>query len=337
MRDEDAFLRAIEASPGDDAPRLIYADWLDERGDPRADFIRLHLALAAAAPDRAERVAAEHELSSLRKGCGPAWLAVIEPERIKLTNAPFVHRGCHCLDAGYDGRQWSLPHFHVETQDTECDAWKCLLDEVEAAAADGREEFAPLRRMYTAERSDIVTLPATIAKLKAVKTFNLYGSFLVRIPPEIGEMSALEEFDPYTSYRLHWFPYEITRCRNLRRSTVSTRALYGNCKYRPPFPRLDPGAPVALNRREPSRLPVGQRAGTATRGCSVCGRLFEDRRLQRVWVSVRVATDVLPLLVNACSEECVGKLPQAPDGYVKTPHRGGLGVRQPPPDDIYAL
>jgi uncharacterized protein (TIGR02996 family) len=39
--EEGAFLRAIHSAPGDLAPRLIYADWLDERHDPRADVIRL--------------------------------------------------------------------------------------------------------------------------------------------------------------------------------------------------------------------------------------------------------------------------------------------------------
>jgi uncharacterized protein (TIGR02996 family) len=37
---DEAFLRAICASPEDDAPRLIYADWLEERGDPRAELLR---------------------------------------------------------------------------------------------------------------------------------------------------------------------------------------------------------------------------------------------------------------------------------------------------------
>src|SRR5579884_921107 len=40
-----AFLADILAHPEDDAPRLIYADWLDETGDDadraRAEFIRL--------------------------------------------------------------------------------------------------------------------------------------------------------------------------------------------------------------------------------------------------------------------------------------------------------
>jgi uncharacterized protein (TIGR02996 family) len=41
MTRDAAFLDAIRAAPDDDAPRLIYADWLDERGDPRGEFIRV--------------------------------------------------------------------------------------------------------------------------------------------------------------------------------------------------------------------------------------------------------------------------------------------------------
>ncbi len=41
-----AFLDAIRAAPADDAPRLIYADWLEEQGDPRGEFIRLQCELA---------------------------------------------------------------------------------------------------------------------------------------------------------------------------------------------------------------------------------------------------------------------------------------------------
>jgi uncharacterized protein (TIGR02996 family) len=333
MHDEEGFLHAIKANPRDDVPRLVYADWLEERGDPRGDFIRLHLALTAAAPDHPERVAGEHELSSLRKGCDAAWLAVIEPERVLLSNDPSAGRGCQCFYAGGGARRrQSLPYFHVETQDTECDPWKRLLDLVEEAAADGREEFDPLRGMNSGERSQILTLPSTIAKLKGVIRLQLYGSCLVRVPPEIGEMSSLREFVPYTSYMLHWFPYEITRCQKLHDSGVSTRALYGNYKYRPPFPRLHPGAAITPGRTEPTRLPLKRWSGTTTRPCSVCGQPFEDRRLNRAWVSLRVATDVLPLLVNACSNECLAKLPAPPEGYVQTPHRGGLRVQQPPAD-----
>jgi uncharacterized protein (TIGR02996 family) len=43
----EPFLRAICQAPDDDAPRLVFADWLDENGDPeRAEFIRLQVRLA---------------------------------------------------------------------------------------------------------------------------------------------------------------------------------------------------------------------------------------------------------------------------------------------------
>src|SRR3954451_4131373 len=41
MTDRAAFLAAIAAAPDDDLPRLVFADWLDEHGDPhRAEVIR---------------------------------------------------------------------------------------------------------------------------------------------------------------------------------------------------------------------------------------------------------------------------------------------------------
>ena len=47
MTDRDALRRAILESPADDAPRLIYADYLDEHGEPeRAEFIRVQCEIA---------------------------------------------------------------------------------------------------------------------------------------------------------------------------------------------------------------------------------------------------------------------------------------------------
>jgi len=45
--EEASFLRAIGMTPGDSAPRLIYADWLDEREDPRASLVRINERLRA--------------------------------------------------------------------------------------------------------------------------------------------------------------------------------------------------------------------------------------------------------------------------------------------------
>jgi uncharacterized protein (TIGR02996 family) len=46
-RDHASLLAAVLAEPDEDAPRLVYADWLEENGDPaRAEFIRVQCRLA---------------------------------------------------------------------------------------------------------------------------------------------------------------------------------------------------------------------------------------------------------------------------------------------------
>lgn len=47
MTDENALLSAIADTPDEDTPRLVYADWLDENGQPdRAEFIRVQCQFA---------------------------------------------------------------------------------------------------------------------------------------------------------------------------------------------------------------------------------------------------------------------------------------------------
>lgn len=189
-----------------------------------------------------------------------------------------------------------------------------LLKLIDTAISKKSEEFAPGLEMPSELWSQIVTLPPSISKLTSVRKLYLYGSHLVRIPPEIGDMVNLEELDIYTSYRLHWVPFEVTRCSRLNRSRVSTRALYGNYKNRPPFPALD----VLESKLNLPSL------------CSVCRKILRPEEVHQVWISLRVATDVLPLLVNACSDECIRRLPVPAYGYVDHPHKGGPGVPQPP-------
>lgn len=43
MSEESSFLRAILNHPTDDTARLVYADWLEERDDPRAEYLRLEV------------------------------------------------------------------------------------------------------------------------------------------------------------------------------------------------------------------------------------------------------------------------------------------------------
>lgn len=43
--DDIAFQRAILANPSDTTLKLVYADWLQDRADPRAEFVRLQIQL----------------------------------------------------------------------------------------------------------------------------------------------------------------------------------------------------------------------------------------------------------------------------------------------------
>ena len=74
MTHADAFLQAILDAPDDDAPRLLFADWLDEQGDPdRAEFIRVQIALERRAPPGLRR--REQELLSLHES---EWAAPVQ-------------------------------------------------------------------------------------------------------------------------------------------------------------------------------------------------------------------------------------------------------------------
>ena len=159
-------------------------------------------------------------LASLR---GVFWLAdAAGPEGIGA-----VIDRCSCFDQLHAQASGTRADFHPDRQDTSAPGWLHLLALIDEAAADGREVFRPLAEMSPAEQRQVITLPPSIGKLTAVKQLVLYRSNLVRLPARIGAMASLEVFEPYNSRRLHWFPYELTRCKNLKYSTVSTRSLFG--------------------------------------------------------------------------------------------------------------
>ncbi len=205
-----------------------------------------------------------------------------------------------------------------DVQDRSCEAWLKLCEYVDKVAESGKSEFSPGDELGPELFSQIHTLPESIAKLTKVRKMWLYGSQLKRIPPEIGEMKSLEYFDPYTSYDLHWFPYEITHCKKLKDSRVSTRALFGNITNRMGFPYL-------------GHNPVRYAGDTVS--CSVCKKELAYAEIYQLWITLRVGTDDLPLLVNSCSEECTSNLPEPPYYYVTRPHKGGSRLQQPKMDE----
>jgi uncharacterized protein (TIGR02996 family) len=69
MTDDAALLAAVAAAPDDDLPRLVYADWLDENGQPeRAEFVRAQVRLAATDPWEPFAVLCRHRRPEWTRG-----------------------------------------------------------------------------------------------------------------------------------------------------------------------------------------------------------------------------------------------------------------------------
>jgi len=90
MTHADAFLQDILAHPDDDAPRLIFADWLEEQGDSaRAEFIRVQCALDGAELSPQRRTALMRRENQILDEWDKEW---VRPIRRLVTNWTY-HRG----------------------------------------------------------------------------------------------------------------------------------------------------------------------------------------------------------------------------------------------------
>jgi uncharacterized protein (TIGR02996 family) len=76
---ERGFIEAIERDPEDEEARTVYADWLEQRGDPRGEYVRLE-ALQSMLPRR---------LAELEAGLDRAWLVLVGRRyRVVLVKLP---------------------------------------------------------------------------------------------------------------------------------------------------------------------------------------------------------------------------------------------------------
>jgi uncharacterized protein (TIGR02996 family) len=110
--DEQPFLDAIFARYADDRPRLVYADYLDDRGDPeRAELVRVQLALARLDPDDPRRPDLSDRQAELLNRNRAAWTAHLSglvvsvdfrrgvPDSVSVDAATFLDRGDILFDA----------------------------------------------------------------------------------------------------------------------------------------------------------------------------------------------------------------------------------------------
>jgi uncharacterized protein (TIGR02996 family) len=78
MTHEEAFIQAIRKAPADDAPRLIYADWLEEHCQAdRAEFIRVQCRLASLPEDALVKPELQSRAEELLRKNWEAWVGPI--------------------------------------------------------------------------------------------------------------------------------------------------------------------------------------------------------------------------------------------------------------------
>jgi uncharacterized protein (TIGR02996 family) len=74
MNPENGFLQAIIHAPDDDTPRLVFADWLADHGEPeRGEFIRVQIQLAGLAEDDPRRAELKVREEALLGEHADAW------------------------------------------------------------------------------------------------------------------------------------------------------------------------------------------------------------------------------------------------------------------------
>ncbi|MCC6417802.1 MAG: TIGR02996 domain-containing protein [Gemmataceae bacterium] len=93
MREEKAFLDAVGANPDDDQVRLVYADWLEEHGDPRGEFLRVRCQMKALPGESDRTEPLRTRLQELQSAISPEWLVAVDRAFIEdnVREAVFRH------------------------------------------------------------------------------------------------------------------------------------------------------------------------------------------------------------------------------------------------------
>jgi uncharacterized protein (TIGR02996 family) len=86
--DEGGFLAVIRANRGDHAARLVYADWLDERGRSEGTFLRVECQLAGIDRASGEWVAFFERLRAASISLDPGWVALVSRVPVEQLRSP---------------------------------------------------------------------------------------------------------------------------------------------------------------------------------------------------------------------------------------------------------
>jgi uncharacterized protein (TIGR02996 family) len=109
-REERAFVSAILANPQDETTLLVYADWLEERGDARAAYLRAQVEFRRSRTEDLRR-----RLIDLYPAEHPAWAATLEQAgavEANLTNLEFAWWGTGIGPAREAGGTYERFRYH---------------------------------------------------------------------------------------------------------------------------------------------------------------------------------------------------------------------------------
>lgn len=169
MTDSDDLLRAVIANPDDDTPRLIFADWLDDRGDhARADFIRVQIerwnrfgdAKQLGDPDYLHLASREKILFSLHHD---DW---IEPLRKK--GEPFQTRDTHGIfQRGFIHEVWMRARTFLNRKEKMFRRIPCRILKLTQATDDEFSEFVSLPNWGSLSALDLRPIRWSVPKMES--------------------------------------------------------------------------------------------------------------------------------------------------------------------------
>jgi uncharacterized protein (TIGR02996 family) len=111
--EEATLLRTVIAAPQDEVARLVYQDWLDERGDPRAEFLRLEGRLCPLERYSTEANELQMQLNEASDGISWDWIALVSRVAVESCGGSF---GYLCGKRWEDLRATPLPNVRFCTQ-----------------------------------------------------------------------------------------------------------------------------------------------------------------------------------------------------------------------------
>jgi uncharacterized protein (TIGR02996 family) len=109
VQDDSGFLEAIRAAPTDHTVRLVYADWLEERGDERAEYLRIQAELLQTARERKSTIEARQTL-------GEGKLHIWRNSVYETWVEPTDYRGPGLTEQAMDLRTQKLGAYNLRVQ-----------------------------------------------------------------------------------------------------------------------------------------------------------------------------------------------------------------------------